>query len=96
MKLNFAPSIVEKLAGKTPPVTPDQVRQCFANREGRFLEDTREDHKTNPPTQWFVAETDYGVCLKVCFIKENDLLTIKSAFVANEDEKRIYRKYGVR
>ncbi len=77
-------------------VTEAQVLQCFANRTGRTLYDTREPHLTNPLTEWFIAETDYGIKLKVCFVFDptTEMVEIKSAFPPNADEIRIYKKYA--
>ncbi len=73
-----------------------EINECFSNRTGNFLKDTRENHATDPPTLWFVSETDYGRQLKVVFIHDentNDFI-IKTAYEANDDEKRIYRKHA--
>lgn len=95
MKLLISPKIARKLAGKVPPVTEGEIIQCFSNRQGKFLEDTREDHQSNPPTQWFIAETDYGVCLKVVFVYyPGKGVAIRTAYSPNEAEIRIYEKYG--
>ena len=59
MALKCSTAVKQKLAEKHG-VNLDEVQQCFANREGGLLEDTRENHKSDPPTQWFIAETDYG------------------------------------
>ena len=77
-------------------ISENEVIQCFASREGGFLEDTRENHKTNPPTKWFIAETDYGRKLKVVFMQSVDGkdIHIKTAYLANEEEKCIYEKYA--
>ncbi|MCH9269040.1 hypothetical protein [Pantoea ananatis] len=95
MKLVLSPAIRQKLKSKNPPITEDDVIQAFSNRDGKYLEDTREDHKSNPPTQWFVSQTDYGLKLKVVFIYRPDKgVFIRSAYQANADEIRIYEKYG--
>ena len=94
MALLIAPDVRLKLARKTPPVTREEIIQCFTNRTGRFLEDTREQHKTDPPTMWFISETDYGRRLKVCFLQDANDTTIKSAFEPNEIEERIYSRKG--
>jgi len=75
-------------------VTLDEIRQCFASRTGKYLIDAREDHKTDPPTMWFVAETDYGRLLKVVFIQKGADIVIKTAYPANIEEIRIYGKYS--
>lgn len=60
MELMISQKIRLKLSEKKPPVTEDEIIQCFSNRDGHFLEDSREDHQSDPPTRWFIAETDYG------------------------------------
>ena len=70
-----------------------EVDECFCNREKGFLEDVREEHATNPPTLWFIAETNYGRKLKVIFIP-SDPLAVKTAYEPNEKEIMIYEKYA--
>ncbi|MGE3557247.1 MAG: hypothetical protein AB7M93_30515 [Candidatus Obscuribacterales bacterium] len=92
MKLLLSSKIREKLEGRG--IDESDLHQCFENRYGSFLEDTREDHRTNPPTQWFISETDNGRELKVVFVQLNKTdIAIKSAFDPNSEEKRIYQKY---
>lgn len=95
IKLLISQKIKHKLASKTPPVTEVEIAQCFSNRNGGFLEDEREDHKSDPPTKWFISETDYGVKLKIVFIFYPDRgIAIRSAYTPNPDELRIYSKFG--
>jgi uncharacterized DUF497 family protein len=89
MALIISPAVKAKLADKHG-VSEDDVRQCFANRAPKLLEDNRADHKTNPPTQWFIAETDQGVELKVCFVLERGNIYLKTAYRPNNEERRIY------
>ena len=93
LRLIITEDVVKKLSEKHR-VTRTEVVQCFGNILGGFLEDNREDHKTDPPTQWFISETDAGRELKVVFVREADAIFLKSAFDPNADEKRIYNKYG--
>jgi hypothetical protein len=72
--------VLAKLAAKTPPVTPKEIEECFANRTTLFLRDTREEHESNPPTLWFIAETDSGRKLKVAFIPLGKDMVIRSAY----------------
>ncbi len=89
MSLVVSQGVKQKLAEKHN-VQIHEIRECFSNRTGGFLTDNREDHKTDPPTLWFVAETDYGRLLKVVFIqKENDFF-IKTTYEANKKEVSIY------
>lgn len=93
MALKCSSAVKQKLAEKHG-VSLGEVQQCFANREGGLLEDTREDHKTDPPTQWFIAETDYGRRLKVVFILKNGDILLKTCYGANPKEEAIYAKYA--
>lgn len=94
MKLNVSTKVKQKLAEKHS-VQIEEVEQCFCNREKGCLIDTREDHKTDPPTQWFIAENDYGKKLKVVFIQEkNGSISLKSAFIPNSQELAIYKRHA--
>ena len=42
--------IREKLIEKHQ-VKEGEVHECFFNKEGPYLEDTEEDHRTEPPTE---------------------------------------------
>jgi len=88
--------IRSKLAMKRPPVSQTEIEQCFETRDRSFLEDTRDDHRTTPPSLWFISDTYMGRLLKVVFIKRQDgNIAIKTAYDPNEDEKYIYRKFSV-
>lgn len=94
MSLIISSKISQKLEQKHG-VSKDDILQCFASREKGFLEDTREDHKTDPPTKWFIGETDFGRKLKVVFVQtDKGDIYIKTAYLANDDEKRIYEKFA--
>lgn len=93
--LRISPSVLDKLAGKVPPVTQDEILQCFANREGKFLLDLREEHASDPPTRWFIAETNFGRKLKIAFIPREEIVTVRTAYSPNDTELRIYEKYGL-
>jgi hypothetical protein len=94
MSIKISQKVLAKLTSKQPPVTPTEIEQCFVNRSGIYLEDTREEHQSDPPTRWFVAETFYGRKLKVAFIVRGEDLHIRTAYDANPEEIRIYSKYG--
>jgi hypothetical protein len=93
MKIVITGRIRTKLKEKHN-VEPEEVEQCFGNRLGRFLEDTREAHRTSPPTQWFIAETDSGRKLKIVFVNDVNGLEIKTAYEPNDIEEKIYEKYS--
>lgn len=83
-------------------VTEVEIYEAFQNREGLYLIDTREEHRTDPPTKWFISETDKGRQLKVVFVQTTNKETqkteihIKTAYEPNEDEIRIYEMYGLK
>lgn len=94
MNLTISSGVRAKLSAKIPPVSESEILQCFANRQGKFLLDTRADNQTDPPTQWFLSETDFGRKLKVVFMLKDNSVVIKSAYDPNAEEARIYSKYG--
>ena len=94
VQLVMSDAVKEKLQNKHG-VAPEEITEAFLNRERGFLEDTREEHKTDPPTQWFIAKTDKNRQLKVVFIQTApDVVEIKSTFPPNQEEIRIYEKYS--
>ena len=95
MRLVISQAVAKKLAEKHR-VSRRELEQCFENRIGGLLLDTREEHRTDPPTLWFLAETDAGRRLKVAFVQRGELVFVKTAYDANDDEKEIYmEKFGV-
>lgn len=88
--LIISQKIETKLANKHQ-VRTSEVRQCFENRENGFLEDDREDNKTDPPTRWFISYTNTGRKLKVVFVFKNGKIFLKTAYPPNDDEIRIYK-----
>jgi len=96
MAIKISTKVRNKLAVKNPPVTHDEIQQCFANRTGDFLFDDRADHLSDPPTRWFISETDYGRRLKIAFIffEESGDIVIRTAYDPNVDEIQIYNRLG--
>ncbi|PKO60793.1 MAG: ADP-ribosyl-(dinitrogen reductase) hydrolase [Betaproteobacteria bacterium HGW-Betaproteobacteria-18] len=87
--LIIAPDIRDKLDDKHH-VKEGEVHECFMNHDGPYLEDTQEDHRTEPPTEWFIATTDRGRLLKVIFVCRDGNIYLKSAFDANIKTQHIY------
>lgn len=90
MALIISPKVLAKLAAKVPPVKPEEIEQCFANRTMLYLMDTREEHRSDPPTRWFIAETDYGRKLKVAFIPRGKDVYIRSAYDPSPEDIAYY------
>lgn len=92
--IKISPCVIEKLEEKHKVIL-SEVGECFLNRTQGLLEDTRLDHQTDPPTLWFIAETDSGRLLKVVFVELNDgTYEIKTAYAPNDSEVKIYEKYA--
>ncbi len=77
-------------------VTIAEVGQCFLNRNRRLLVDNRILTKTNPPTLWFIADTNNVRTLKIVYIQNGLQVHLKTAYEPNEVETAIYLKYGSR
>lgn len=92
--LVISPAIEEKLTIKHQ-ITRQDVEQCFINRTRSYLVDNRLDHQTEPPTEWFIAENDRGILIKVVFIFDGGLVYLKSAFPPNSTEIRIYNTISI-
>ncbi|MNM99626.1 hypothetical protein D3C81_1121910 [compost metagenome] len=93
MTVVIPPRIKSKLTEKHQ-VSEDEVREAFDNICGQLLMDSREDHQTDPPTLWFVAETRTGRLLKVMFVHRDGNNIVKSAYDAAEKVQRIYDKFA--
>lgn len=90
-QFRFSGAVAQKLIEKHD-VTREEVNQCFMNRSSPSFEDRRAEHRTDPPTFWFVAETDRGRVLKVVYIEKDDHFAIKSAFEPKDGSDALYEK----
>ncbi len=88
----ISPAILEKLENKHR-VSRREIEQCFENIEGDYVEDTREEHKTDPATFWFVSPTNQNRKLKVIFVFNNGNIYIKSAFDAKQSHIVMYEPF---
>lgn len=98
MGIIVSKSIIKKLLEKHG-VTEKEVVECLNNRTRSLLEDTREDHKTDPPTKWIVSRTNHFRELKIIFIITNDdvkgaNVVIKSAYEPTQEVLDIYERYS--
>ena len=91
--LVVSPSIESKLH-KKHQVSIKEVEQCFFNREGRLLFDTRAKTKTIPPTLWFIALTNKNRTLKIVYIQKGQQLILKTAYEPNDVELALYERFG--
>ena len=95
MKLIISASVRDKLRDRHN-VTEDEIKECFLNKDENrgHLEDTRADHKTDPPTMWFISETHKKRRLKIVWMNTDKGIVIKSAFPPNETEEAIYTRHA--
>jgi uncharacterized DUF497 family protein len=87
--LRISQGVTDKLRDKHG-VTRREVEQCFENKCGLYLEDDREDHKSDPPTLWFVAPTSKGRLLKIIFIYRDGQVQLRSAYEADHAAQSLY------
>lgn len=101
MPLFISPAVRKKLAAKHN-VTEDEIRQCFLNLDGVYLRDRREQHDTDPPTWWFIAETNRCRLLKVAFIARSietskgpvTQTEVKTAFPPDAEDIECWKRHG--
>jgi len=67
----------------------------FRQPNKSYLEDLRNQHKTVPPTRWFIAKTDAGRVLKIIFVDLGTDQRLKSAFEPNQFEVSIYDRHAI-
>ena len=92
MALVFSEAVTAKL-DKRHKVTKQEVEECFANVTRGYLLDTREEHQTDPPTHWFIEETNAGRQLCICFMQMPNMdIHVKTAFEPDEKRYHVYRK----
>jgi len=75
-------------------VSVGEVEECFFNYETpeRYLIDDREEHATNPPTHWFISETNRGRKLKIMIVNRDGNIYLKSAYDAKESVLKLFRQ----
>jgi len=89
MRIVISDTIRAKLHAKHG-VSPKDVRECFENRMGAFLIDDREQHRTDPPTLWFIAPNNHNRLLKVCFVPRDGTLHLRTCYPPNTAELALY------
>ena len=93
MAIIISPKVRHKLASKIPPVFENEITECFENRLRPSLIDTRQKHKTRPPTRWFIAETNSMRRLKVVYITiSSGDHVIKTAYDPDLIEEKMYER----
>ena len=90
INIEIAPSIKHKLKTKHN-VEIEEVIECFANVTQGFVQDTREEHKTNPPTHYFIEQTDNARLLCIAFIHTDETIVLKTAFEPSQKRIQTYK-----
>lgn len=90
--LRISQAVLEKLRDKHD-VTEREVDQCFENIEGPLLIDDREDHRSDPPTLWFISRTNKNRLLKIAYIQRGSIINLRTCYEPNEEEISIYSKF---
>lgn len=93
MNIIISETIRAKLQAKHE-VSPKDVHECFLNRLGIYLVDDREQHRTDPPTLWFIARNNHHRMLKVCFLLRNDKVYLRTCFPPSSAEIALYESAG--
>ena len=93
MAITITSRIKTKLL-KKHNVTEKEVTECFYNRDRSALKDVREDHQTDPPTLWIIAETNHCRELKLLFIVSDGDVVVKSAYEPNQTEIEVYERHA--
>lgn len=70
------------------------VEAIWSTYEGILLIDDREQHRTNPPTEWFIALYPDQRPLKVVVVRDSSGTFLKTAYVANDIEQQIFKANG--
>lgn len=92
MGFHFSKDVIRKLEDRHG-VSQKEVIECFANGEAIYFTDDREEHRTDPPTMWFMAPTNHGRLLKVLFMLKDGDVVIKTAFEPSSDKHaEMYRQ----
>lgn len=90
MALKISTAVRNKLQERHN-VNHSEILECFLNRTHCDLIDTREEHQTEPPTKWFISQTDMGRSLKICYIQRGGDLEIKTVYEPeNPSVKEMY------
>jgi hypothetical protein len=69
-----------------------EAEEAFFNFNGKMLEDDRLQHKTKPPTYWFLSETFDGRLIKIV-VKidwKNNIAFLRTAYEPSQEEVIFY------
>jgi hypothetical protein len=75
-------------------VTVIEAEEAFTTFNGKMLEDDRVEHRTKPPTYWFLSETFDGRLLKIVvkIIWEKQIAFLRTAYEPSDEEINFYEE----
>ena len=97
MALMISSAIEAKIGGADHgSVTRKEVEECFANHDGRYCFEQRQEHLDDDgnPTPWFVGETNHLRRLKIMFVLRDGDIYLKSAYPATDRVAEIYARHA--
>lgn len=88
----YASKAVENKIEEFHGVSLIEAEEAFFNFNGKMLEDDRKQHRTKPPTYWFLSETFDGRLLKlvVKIDSTNDVAFLRTAYEPSQEEINFY------
>ncbi|MGH8445443.1 MAG: ADP-ribosyl-(dinitrogen reductase) hydrolase [Solimonas sp.] len=91
--LVISSSVMQKLLTRHH-VSREEIIECFFNRTHKCLIDDREDHRSDPPTEWFISQTDKGRTLKIVFIMLDGRVHLRTAFEPKDGSDVIFFRHS--
>lgn len=89
---NISPKTEKKIERKHNSISLDDIYYAFHNPLGGIFDDNRPEHKTEPPTRWFIGETEYGRKVKIAYIwPPGEKPRIKTAYEPKQPTLEYYK-----
>jgi hypothetical protein len=86
----FISADVEKKLSEKHGLDRATVEQVWKVYTGITLEDDREQHKTDPATEWFLIRDSSGQILKIVFVLDDDgIAYLKSAYPLTRNTNKV-------
>ena len=91
--LLISDAVLDKLHTKHH-VERREIEQCFENIDGPLLIDNREEHRSDPPTLWFIGRTNHNRSLKIVYIQKGTNIHLRTCYEPNDAEIKIYLSHS--
>ena len=91
MDLYASKAVINKIE-EIHSVTFIEAEEAFFNFKGKMLEEDRRQHRTKPPTYWFLSETFDERLLKIVvkIDRENNIAFLRTAYEPSQEEINFY------